>query len=221
MNGEEEPVPGATKRCSGCGVVQEVAGFSRYASSSDGLQGRCRTCRRAYYEANRDRAAESKRAYREANRDKVAERQRAYHEANRDKLVEYQRAYREANRDRLAERQRAYYEANRDKVAEHIRRRRARKRSVPTEPVTYDDLRQVDGDSCQLCFKPIDFDLAHPDPMSRTIDHISPLSTGGWHTIENLQLAHLRCNIRKGNRSISLDTQDSADGTGADHDVAE
>jgi 5-methylcytosine-specific restriction endonuclease McrA len=36
-----------------------------------------------------------------------------------------------------------------------------------------------------------------------TVDHIIPLSKGGAHAVANLQLAHLACNIRKGNR-ISL-----------------
>lgn len=33
-----------------------------------------------------------------------------------------------------------------------------------------------------------------------SIDHIVPLSLGGEHTLENIQLAHLRCNLSKHNR---------------------
>lgn len=33
-----------------------------------------------------------------------------------------------------------------------------------------------------------------------TVDHIIPLSRGGHHTWENVKLAHLSCNSRKGGR---------------------
>lgn len=53
---------------------------------------------------------------------------------------------------------------------------------------------------CQLCGGRIDPDLAGPHSMSKTTDHIMPLSKGGLHEIGNLQSAHLGCNISKGNR---------------------
>jgi 5-methylcytosine-specific restriction endonuclease McrA len=51
---------------------------------------------------------------------------------------------------------------------------------------------------CQLCGQPIDFGLPAGDPMSGTIDHVIPLSKGGWHAPDNVQSAHLRCNSKKG-----------------------
>ncbi len=33
-----------------------------------------------------------------------------------------------------------------------------------------------------------------------SLDHTKPLSKGGTHTHDNVQLAHLRCNLRKGAR---------------------
>lgn len=34
-----------------------------------------------------------------------------------------------------------------------------------------------------------------------SVDHVVPLSLGGTHTLDNIQLLCLPCNIRKGNRS--------------------
>ena len=52
---------------------------------------------------------------------------------------------------------------------------------------------------CALCGKPVDFSLKFPDPMSPTVDHIVPIAKGGHPSaLENLQLAHLSCNRRKG-----------------------
>lgn len=71
---------------------------------------------------------------------------------------------------------------------------------VPSERVTYDQLRSRDGDDCQLCGDPIDFDAEHGTPDYRHMDHIWPVSLGGWDVAGNLQAVHGRCNIAKSNR---------------------
>lgn len=55
-----------------------------------------------------------------------------------------------------------------------------------------------DGYRCGICGDSVDADAAYPDPLSKSIDHIVPLSRGGAHSPENCQLAHLRCNVSKG-----------------------
>lgn len=58
-----------------------------------------------------------------------------------------------------------------------------------------------DGWGCGLCGRPIDPKLSHPDLWSASIDHRIPLSAGSaGHTWENVQLAHLECNLKKGDR---------------------
>ncbi|WP_088945733.1 HNH endonuclease [Rhodococcus sp. 1168] len=56
------------------------------------------------------------------------------------------------------------------------------------------------SDVCHLCGGWIDPDLKYPDPMSASADHVQPVSRGGSNTGE-LRAAHLRCNIRRGNRN--------------------
>lgn len=58
-------------------------------------------------------------------------------------------------------------------------------------------LAERDGYLCGICEKPVDINLRHPDLMSPSVDHIVPVSLGGTHDEENLQLAHLTCNVRK------------------------
>ena len=54
---------------------------------------------------------------------------------------------------------------------------------------------------CALCGKPVDFSLRYPDPMSKTVDHIVPIARGGHPSdLDNLQLAHLACNLAKADR---------------------
>jgi 5-methylcytosine-specific restriction endonuclease McrA len=55
---------------------------------------------------------------------------------------------------------------------------------------------------CKLCGKKVNKELPTSHPMGATLDHIVPVSQGGLHIKENVQLAHRMCNSRKGNRSI-------------------
>lgn len=57
-----------------------------------------------------------------------------------------------------------------------------------------------DGWMCQLCGLPVDPTIPAGDRMSKTLDHIIPVSKGGVHTPDNLQLAHLCCNASKKDR---------------------
>lgn len=61
----------------------------------------------------------------------------------------------------------------------------------------YAEIFERDGWCCGLCDLVVDKDLAWPDPMSKSLDHIVPLSCGGDHVRANVQLAHMTCNVRK------------------------
>jgi len=52
---------------------------------------------------------------------------------------------------------------------------------------------------CGICHKHIDLNKAYPDLESFSVDHIIPLSKGGSENQDNLQAAHLSCNISKSN----------------------
>lgn len=69
------------------------------------------------------------------------------------------------------------------------------------EPVILAEIAERDAWVCGLCERPVDAELAYPDPMSKSLDHIVPLTKGGEHDPSNAQLAHLRCNVSKGNRA--------------------
>lgn len=79
-------------------------------------------------------------------------------------------------------------------------KRRAQKVGTQVEDLRPIDIYERDIWICGLCSTPVDPDCAWPDPMSPSLDHVLPLSLGGTHTYENVQLAHLTCNVSKGNR---------------------
>ena len=64
---------------------------------------------------------------------------------------------------------------------------------------------------CGICGKPVDFSLKYPDPMSKTVDHIIPIAHGGHPSdLDNLQLAHLACNLAKSDKLQQPGVQASA-----------
>lgn len=50
---------------------------------------------------------------------------------------------------------------------------------------------------CHLCGKGVDLSIA-------TIDHLIPVSSGGSNRIENLAIAHARCNRKRGNGGLYI-----------------
>lgn len=73
---------------------------------------------------------------------------------------------------------------------------RARKYKVSVIiPFTKGDVIKRDGLNCYLCEKELDF-------SSATIDHIKPLSSGGWHCLSNAKICCRPCNNKKYNKSL-------------------
>ena len=71
------------------------------------------------------------------------------------------------------------------------------------ETITLKDLIKRDGGICQICGKPTDANdikAGHIGKAYPTLDHIIPLSKGGSHTWDNVQLAHMSCNAGKCDR---------------------
>jgi 5-methylcytosine-specific restriction endonuclease McrA len=180
---------------------------------------RCDECKaasseyhRKWREANIDtvraRQRKNARKYAEANSDTVRARQRkwraANYAANRDKVLESNRQWVKENPEKALAKDRRWREANRDKWRKRRckgeQARRARKKGAFVEPVDHTVIYERDGWTCHICGEPVDRQLAYPDPMSVSLDHVIPLAKGGEHSYVNCATSHLRCNSRKGTK---------------------
>ena len=84
----------------------------------------------------------------------------------------------------------------------HLNARRARLRDAFVETFDRLEIFERDGWVCGICGLPVDRELAWPDPMSASLDHIVPVSRGGKHARANAQCSHLVCNVKKGASAV-------------------
>ena len=72
---------------------------------------------------------------------------------------------------------------------------RARRANSPVViPFTKTEIIRRDGLNCYLCNKLLTYATA-------TIDHVIPLSKGGFHCPNNVKIACLKCNQKKYNKT--------------------
>ena len=212
-----------SKTCVRCGETKPTAEFHNRSVAFDGLNAACKVCACAARRAGRN--AEREHAYgrqwREANPGYSAKTAKAWREANPERRKANHDRWASENAERLAQAKRAWYEANREWVLSWAarnpegakaklerytqrhpdrrlaaeNRRKAAKRGARISAI---DLDSLWTGRCGLCGEDLSRDQAWPHPLSRSLDHIMPLSRGGAHSQDNLQWTHLRCNVSKG-----------------------
>ena len=106
-----------TKTCTQCGETKDVGEFYKKKRNKDGLNHHCKSCIKAYEEANKERIKAYQKAYREANREQIKANRKAHYESNKEQIKANVKAYREANKEKIAVRDKAYREANKEQIA--------------------------------------------------------------------------------------------------------
>lgn len=182
------------KTCNKCGVNKSFDQFPKSSYTRDGLYSFCRHCKSIQNttraQANRDAVnsqARQRHAERMANDPQYVQKKRESSSKSRSKLE---------NKDRINSTHREWCQKNRHLRRESDRKQRAKRRQVvPTEAelIRKPDIWERDQGVCGICQLPADADNWH-------LDHVTPLSRGGDHTHDNVQVSHPTCNLRKNNR---------------------
>lgn len=111
--------------------------------------------------------------------------------------------YKKINSDKHNAYNRIWHYKNPDNLTERSNRRRARVKKLICVPYKRADVFTRDKWMCYLCLVPIDRQLRYPDPMSKSVDHVTPLALGGADSFDNVGAVHLRCNKVKGFRLLT------------------
>lgn len=86
-----------------------------------------------------------------------------------------------------------------DRRRDNYHARRARSQGARNgDRALLSEIIKRDGTECRGCKTQVDLTLLWPNPMSKSVDHIHPISRGGVHSLGNTQLMHLVCNSSKG-----------------------
>ena len=150
-----------------------------------------------WYEKNRDRAiAVSKQYYRD-HKEAVLVYYKKRYKQKREELLAYQKQYNRERGKTGAQRKKELREANPGKyrllMLQHKHRQRANGRYACDGTVSVKALRELFSEFtyCPYCGVELLAD-------NRSLDHKTPLSKGGLHTISNLIPCCFKCNSKKG-----------------------
>lgn len=176
------------------------------------------------YENNKELILQQRKEYYQENRESVLKRVEEYTDLNRDEINAKRRQFRKDNlehmknqdkkkyikfRDQILEDRKKYFQENKDRINKYkkiwnksengkmfLRNRNMKRRSKYKEgDVTTSQLKELftNTKKCYWCNDKLINGKIH-------VDHYIPLSKGGKHTISNLVLSCVNCNLSKGSQ---------------------
>jgi 5-methylcytosine-specific restriction endonuclease McrA len=143
---------------------------------------------KAYYRANIEKIE----AYREANKERMSAYSKMHYKANREKILAKKMAYRKVNKEKRKTYMKSYNEANRGKINAYARTYQANKQK--NNCIISSEDKQIATWIYTMSSK-----LSEITDIKWEVDHIRPLSKGGTHSLDNLQIVPATWNRAKQN----------------------
>lgn len=156
---------------------------------------------RAWHEANPEKQREYAARWRESHREQARATSRAYYLEHREAILPKHRIYRKANPEVFRAGLRRYNAAHPDLVAQRNAGRRGA--VIRGQPVLIREVFDRCASKCHICRKAVDWECKWPDPLSKSLDHLIPISKGGSHEPANVSLAHYGCNSSRNDGRIA------------------
>jgi len=168
------------KTCSSCKIFKDSSFFSPDKRTSTGLQSKCKPCQALYQKERREKNPEK---HREAVKKSTAK--------NYEKKLIRNQKYRHENPEKVF----AWKKLDRSRNKQRILSDNAKRRSI---------ISSIKDDRILTLYCLRDFYQAMSLGERFHVDHIVPLSRGGKHEIDNLQVIPAIDNLRKGNKIIDM-----------------
>lgn len=162
------------KSCSCCKEIKDFSYFSPDKRVASQCSSRCKSCSSLKAQENRIK-----------NPNKVKEAASRYAKAHPDTLLKRNSEYRSKNPEKVAEWKKKDRALNKSRIAADNAKRR-----VSTKGILSSEVKQM--------YALRDFYIAMSLGEPFHVDHIVPLSKGGLHEADNLQILPAVDNLRKG-----------------------
>jgi 5-methylcytosine-specific restriction endonuclease McrA len=180
-----------------CKYCEKNQPLSEFHKTPSGHRHKCKTCRRttrkANYEANRQHYITYSVEWNHENRDRHNELHRESYQRNKDVHRERLRRWRAEHPHAHSQQQERAKEAEKRRGYPNAQERRALAHKAFVEFVDKETLYDLYEGQCAICLRPLSY-------TAPTFDHIVPLARGGLHCYDNVQIAHMECNRRKGTK---------------------
>jgi hypothetical protein len=199
-----------SKFCRKCGTIRPAIEFHKDSSSRDGLQAKCKVCKKiersalresyrekvkitaaAWYAANAEKSIASATKWREANTERAKANNAKWHMNNLEIVKARKADWFVVNREKVRAQSAKWRAANPEALRGYCQNRRALKRANggKLSKGLSSKLFRLQRGKCPCC--------GHALGDNYHMDHIMPLALGGSNTDDNIQLLRQRCNQQK------------------------
>lgn len=196
------------KQCSKCGEQKPHVSFSTNNKARDGLHSWCRSCVNAQRNQKREQYAVAQREWATANKEKLAASDAARRLTPEYKIMKSasDRKYRDQNLESLKVKKQAYYAARPElRRAEYQRNKQGYVARAYARLHKIKCLTPPDADKTKLIwFYEEAKRLTMSTGIKHEVDHIIPVSKGGLHHQDNLQVLPWLENRTKGAKIMDM-----------------
>jgi 5-methylcytosine-specific restriction endonuclease McrA len=175
--------PNATpgmKICCRCEEEKPLGEYTKNRAKADGLDARCRACKKEIREGCIDYNKAKSKEWREANPERFKEKRDAWMQAHPQSENPTRQEWMRKNVAKVRQIKKTY---------------KVRRMGWEVGEVDYLEVLMRDGFVCHICGNDVEPDDVH-------FDHAIPLSKGGAHATYNVFVSHSRCNMKKSNKLI-------------------
>ena len=201
------------KVCSKCGDPKSIDDFHIDSSRKDGHANMCKVCVNlhvsGYRKENRKLLLEKQKTYALGHKEDKHNYDILYYQKNKERINIRGKAYYSKNKESQNIKGKAYYESHKESLIEsqtkynklhpEIKRATQRKRRAIKKSSGHHTLTSTEWEIILSAFK---YRCAYcgAKPKRLEQDHITPLSKGGSHSLNNIVPACRSCNAKKSNK---------------------